>query len=75
LCLDENTDIRHMSQLNIFIRIVQDDYLCAEELLDFVILRNTTTGFDIFLAVEEIFKIFFDILINILQLRLMARKL
>jgi len=50
-----------MSQLNIFIRIVQDDYSCVEELLDFIILRNTTTGFDIFLAVEEILKIFFDI--------------
>jgi len=43
-----------MSQLNIFTRIAQDDYSCVEELLDFVILRYTTTGFDIFLAVEEI---------------------
>ncbi|KYN11922.1 General transcription factor II-I repeat domain-containing protein 2B [Trachymyrmex cornetzi] len=57
LCLDESIDIRHTSQLNIFTRIVQDDYSCIEELLDFVILRNTT-GLDIFLAVEETLKKF-----------------
>ncbi|XP_018369071.1 PREDICTED: general transcription factor II-I repeat domain-containing protein 2B-like [Trachymyrmex cornetzi] len=58
LCLDESTDIRHMSQLSIFTRIVQDDYSCVEELLDFVILRDITTGLDIFLAVEEILQKF-----------------
>ncbi|KYN18712.1 General transcription factor II-I repeat domain-containing protein 2B [Trachymyrmex cornetzi] len=58
LCLDESTDIRHMSQLSIFTRIVQDDYSCVEELLDFAVLRDTTTGLDIFLAVEEILQKF-----------------
>ncbi|KAG5313996.1 GTD2A protein, partial [Acromyrmex insinuator] len=59
LCLDESTDIRHMSQLSIFIRIVyKTNYSCVEELLDFVVLRNTTTELDIFLAVEEILKKF-----------------
>ncbi|XP_018394276.1 PREDICTED: general transcription factor II-I repeat domain-containing protein 2B-like [Cyphomyrmex costatus] len=58
LCLDESTDIRHMSQLSIFTRIVQNDYSCVEELLDFVVLRDTTTGLDIFLAVEETLKKF-----------------
>jgi len=29
LCLDESTDIRHLSQLSIFTRIVQDDFSCV----------------------------------------------
>ena len=70
--LDQRTDIR---QLNIFTRIVQDDYSCIEELLDFVILRNTTTGLDIFLAVEETLKKFDMDFSKFLQLLLMARKL
>ncbi|XP_029160186.1 general transcription factor II-I repeat domain-containing protein 2B-like [Nylanderia fulva] len=58
LCLDESTDIRHMSQLSIFIRIVQDDFSYVEELLDFVSLHDTTTGLDIFLAVDDSLKKF-----------------
>ncbi|KAG5346601.1 GT2D2 protein, partial [Acromyrmex charruanus] len=53
LCFDESTDIRHTSQLSIFIQIIQEDYSCVEELLDFVVLRDTTIGLDIFLAVKE----------------------
>jgi len=37
LCLDESTDNRHVSQLSIFARIVQNDFSCVEELLDFTI--------------------------------------
>ncbi|EFN68532.1 General transcription factor II-I repeat domain-containing protein 2, partial [Camponotus floridanus] len=58
LYLDESTDIRHLSQLSIFTRIVQDDFSCVEELLDFVSLHDTTTGLDIFLAVEDLLKKF-----------------
>ncbi|EZA53490.1 General transcription factor II-I repeat domain-containing protein 2B [Ooceraea biroi] len=58
LCIDESTDIRHISQLSIFIRIVQNDFSCVEELLDFVPLHGTTTGLDIFLAVEGALKKF-----------------
>ena len=47
-----------MSQFNIFTRIVQDDYSCIKELLDFVVLRNTMTELNIFLTVEETLKKF-----------------
>ncbi|XP_067215683.1 protein FAM200A-like [Linepithema humile] len=53
LCLDESTDNRHVSQLNIFARIVQNDFSHVEALLDFVPLHNRTTGIDIFTAVNQ----------------------
>ncbi|XP_024880519.1 general transcription factor II-I repeat domain-containing protein 2B-like [Temnothorax curvispinosus] len=58
LCLDESTDIGHVSQLSIFARIVQNDFSHVEELLDFVPLHDTTTGLDIFKAVEQILQKF-----------------
>ncbi|XP_067203780.1 general transcription factor II-I repeat domain-containing protein 2B-like [Linepithema humile] len=53
LCLDESTDNRHVSQLSIFARIVQNDFSRVEALLDFVPLHNRTTGIDIFTAVNQ----------------------
>lgn len=53
LCLDESTDNRHVSQLSIFARIVQNDFSYVEEFLDFVPLHGTTTGNDIFNAVNQ----------------------
>lgn len=58
LCLDESTDNRHVSQLSIFARIVQNDFSHVEELLDFVPLHKTTTGSDIFDAVNNTLKKF-----------------
>ncbi|XP_076658381.1 general transcription factor II-I repeat domain-containing protein 2B-like [Halictus rubicundus] len=53
LCLTESTN-----QLNIFARIVQNDFSHVEELLDCVVLHDTTTGVDIFNAVENTLKKF-----------------
>lgn len=47
-----------MSQLSIFVRIVQNDFSCVEELLDFVPLHGTTTDIDIFRAIEQTLKKF-----------------
>lgn len=58
LCLDESTDNRHVSQLSIFARIVQNDFSYVEELLDFVPLHKTTTGSVIFEAVNNTLKKF-----------------
>jgi len=60
LCLDESVDIQHISQLNIFTRIllVQDDFSYIEKLLDFVSFHNITRNFDIFLIVKESLKKF-----------------
>ncbi|KAG5345717.1 GT2D2 protein, partial [Acromyrmex heyeri] len=57
LCLDESTDNRHVSQLSIFVRIV--DFSYVEELLDFVSLHDTT-GIDIFEAVKTLQKFGID---------------
>lgn len=53
LCIDESTDNRHVNQLSIFTRIVQNDFSYVEELLDLVPLHGTTTGSDIFKAVSQ----------------------
>lgn len=58
LCLDESTDNRHISQLSIFARIVQQNFSCVEELLGFVPLHGTTTGADIFSAVKTVLQKF-----------------
>ncbi|XP_066598827.1 general transcription factor II-I repeat domain-containing protein 2B-like [Prorops nasuta] len=56
--LDESTDNRHVSQLSIFVRNIRDDFSYTEELLDFFPLYGTTTGADIFSAVENTFEKF-----------------
>lgn len=53
LCIDESTDNRHVSQLSIFARIVQNDFSYVEELLDLVSLHGKVTGSDIFRAVSQ----------------------
>lgn len=53
LALDESTDITDVAQLAIFVRGVDSDLVVTQELLDVIPLKDTTTGEDIFQAVED----------------------
>lgn len=53
LCLDESTDNSDISQLSIFVRIIQNNFEINEELLALVPLYGTTKGTDIYNAVQE----------------------
>ncbi|XP_043968005.1 general transcription factor II-I repeat domain-containing protein 2-like [Gambusia affinis] len=53
LAVDESTDNVDTAHLSIFIRGVKPDLSVTEELLDIVALHGTTTGRDIFDAVEK----------------------
>lgn len=57
-CLDESTDIGNISQLCIFIRTVQKNFLINEEILGLASLHNTTKGRDIYDAFIKICKEF-----------------
>lgn len=57
-CLDESTDICNISQLCIFIRTIQEDFIINEELLGLASLHNTTKGIDIYDAFIKIIKEF-----------------
>lgn len=53
IACDESTDATDTAQLLIFLRGVDDNFCCTEELLDMMSLKGTTTGRDIFEAVSE----------------------
>jgi hypothetical protein len=48
LCLDNSTDQTDVSQLLIFVRVIQSDFSTHKELLNLVSLRGTIKGSDIF---------------------------
>ncbi|XP_077091374.1 uncharacterized protein LOC143742407 [Siphateles boraxobius] len=50
---DESTDATDTAQLLLFLRGVDDNFCCTEEMLDMMSLKGTTTGRDIFEAVSE----------------------
>lgn len=63
LCLDESTDVRHISLLVIFIRIIRKDFSVPKKMLDLVALHGTTKGIDMckaFKKVTESFEIDFS---------------
>lgn len=55
VCFDESTDIVDNSQLIIWIRFVDDDLNCFEELIGLEVLLGTTKSCDIFAKVQECF--------------------
>jgi len=71
----ESTDIQYISQFDIFTRIIQDNYSYIEEFLDFVVYVTQRQNSIFFLQLKKLLKNLKQILINVLQLRLMARKL
>ncbi|CAH1987888.1 unnamed protein product, partial [Acanthoscelides obtectus] len=53
IALDESKDISDTAQLAVFVRGVETDFTITEELLDVIPLKDTTTGEDMFGAVED----------------------
>ncbi|KAK3545777.1 hypothetical protein QTP70_012656 [Hemibagrus guttatus] len=53
IACDESTDATDTAQLLIFLRGVDHNFCCTEELLDMMSLKGTTTGGNIFDAVSE----------------------
>jgi hypothetical protein len=51
--LDDSTDQTDVSQLIIFVRVIQSDFSTHEELLNLVSLHGTTKGSDTFKAVHN----------------------
>jgi len=53
LAFDESTDISDSAQLVVFIRGVNESFQVTEEMLNLISLKGTTTGEDIFNAIEN----------------------
>lgn len=53
LAFDESTDISDSAQLVVFVRGVNESFEVTEEMLNLISLKGTTTGKDIFHAVEN----------------------
>lgn len=53
LAFDENTDISDSAQLVVFLRGVNESFQVTEEMLNLISFKGTTTGIDIFHAIEN----------------------
>ena len=58
VCMDESTDINDVAQLLIFVRLVDSDLNFHDKLIAMKSLKSTTTGYDIFEALQEAFSQF-----------------
>ena len=56
IALDESNDVTDTAQLSVFIRGVTPELDVYEELLDVIPLKGTTSGLDIFTAIENLFE-------------------
>ncbi|XP_032406666.1 general transcription factor II-I repeat domain-containing protein 2-like [Xiphophorus hellerii] len=56
VALDESCDIQDKPQLAIFVRMISEDCVVKEELLDIVPLKDRTRGTDVKEAMMEVFK-------------------
>jgi hypothetical protein len=71
LALDESTDITDLQQLAVFICFVSPGFIVKEELLDLVVLQESTHGVDIKNALDSIMKTFDVPLNKLVSLELM----
>ena len=72
--LDKSTDITDLPQLAVFIRFVSPDFIVKEELLDLVVLQESTHGVDIKNALDSIMKTFDVPLNKLVSMAMLGKK-
>lgn len=54
ICLDESTDVKNISQLLIFVRMIHSNFEIEEQMLNIIPLHGTTKGIDVFEATKQV---------------------